>query len=194
MENFLPQAYYGHVLLISRMDDPGVERYDLKLIPVTDMTEEDGAMLLLRRSGLIKSKTLITEAAEDDRQQAKEFSNTLVGLPLALDQAGAYIRANHKTIRDYARLYETRRAELLHLRGEYGFGHPDSVVTTWSLNFEKVGREAQELLRFFAFLWPDAIPEELIIAGRGVLGPILEPVASDELRLDSAAKNYSNTH
>ena len=189
--DFLPRDYYGHVLLTTRMDDPGAEVYSLEQIRVKSMLEEDGATLLLRRAGFIGEKSLVAEAPGGDSKEAAALTNALGGLPLALDQAGAYIRENRKTLHDYATLYKAQRAELLRYRGDYGkaFKYPESVVVTFTLNFKKVGDEAQELLRFLAFLAPDNILEELISSGACFLGPILEPVAGDEVRFDKALKN-----
>jgi len=50
---------------------------------------------------------------------------------------------------------------------------------------EKISPAAAELLRFCAFLHPDAIPEELIINGAAELGPTLQPVATDPISLDA---------
>jgi hypothetical protein len=86
------------------------------------------------------------------------------GLPLALDQVGAYVQETSCSLATYLDLYQPRQAELLKRRGEMILDHPTSVATTWSLSFEKVERAnaaAAELLRRCAFLHPDAIPEEL---------------------------------
>jgi hypothetical protein len=59
----------------------------------------------------------------------------------------------------------------------------------WSLSFQKVEQAnpaAAELLRYCAFLSPDAIPEELITEGAHHLSPLLQSLASDPLKLDDA--------
>ena len=84
---------------------------------------------------------------------------------LALDQAGAYIEETQCSLADYLDLYRTRRAEVLKERGGLMGDHPDSVATTWSLSFQRVKEKnaaAAVILRFCAFLAPDAIPEEII--------------------------------
>jgi len=111
------------------------------------------------------------------------------GLPLALDQAGAYIEETSESVSNYLTIYERQRAELLNRRGGLVPGHPDSVATTWSLAFEHVERAnpaAIELMRFCAFLAPDAIPEELISEGAPYLGPVLQPVAANRSKLNTA--------
>jgi tetratricopeptide (TPR) repeat protein len=113
----------------------------------------------------------------------------LKGLPLALDQAGAYIEEVSCSPQDYRRLYQIRRAELLKERGGVAPDYPESVATTWSLAFQKVEQgnpAASDLLRLCAFLAPDAIPEEMITKGADHLGPQLQAMASDPLALNRA--------
>ena len=108
---------------------------------------------------------------------ALQISEELGGLPLALDQAGAYIEETSCSLSDYLSLYRTRRAEVLKERGGLTGDHPDSVATTWSLSFQRVEEKnaaAADLLRLCAFLAPDAIPEEIITAGAEHLGPLLQ--------------------
>ncbi|HJT56824.1 MAG TPA: tetratricopeptide repeat protein, partial [Ktedonobacteraceae bacterium] len=110
-------------------------------------------------------------------------------LPLALDQAGAYIEETGCSLGDYLTFYKTRRNRLLRVRGESATGHPEPVATTWSLAFEKVERAhpaAAELLRLCAFLQPDEIPEAMIMEGAPELGPVLQPVATDVFELNEA--------
>ena len=90
------------------------------------------------------------------------------GLPLALDQAGAFIEETQSSVSDYLDLYRQRQDLLFKRRGGPGKDHPEPVATTWSLSFERVGQLdplAAELLRCCAFLAPDAIPEQMIIDG-----------------------------
>ncbi len=97
-----------------------------------------------------------------------QIVTALDGLPLALDQAGAYIEETRCGLSQYHDLYATRRKELLLRRGRFPIDHPDSVATTWSLSFQKIEQEnpsAADLLRLLTFLDPDAIPEEIITSG-----------------------------
>lgn len=178
-DDLLPQQYYGHVILTTRMHDV---RPDVQKITVANMLPKEGATLLLRRAG-------IQDASERDRELALELSHKLDGLALALDQAGAYIGGRQVTLEGYIQRYETERTEVLRYRGKYGGAYPDSVATTWSLSFEKV-RQANplgaELLSLFAFLAPDAIPEELMTQGAPELGPTLSTLAENLTPLDAA--------
>lgn len=111
------------------------------------------------------------------------------GLPLALDQAGAYIEETGCSLAAYVQLYQTRSGELLGLRKSLAADHPEPVTTTWSLSFEQVkqaNRAPEALLHCCALLAPDAIPEELLSEGASELGNVLGPVAADPFKLNAA--------
>src|SRR5207245_6492712 len=75
----------------------------------------------------------------------------LDGLPLALDQAGAYIEESGCNLSDYLNRYQAGRLKLLHKRGSFDFDHPASVTDTFSYSLdkiEKISRTAVELIRF----------------------------------------------
>ena len=74
-------------------------------------------------------------------------------------------------------------------RGRLATDHPDPVAATWSLSFEKVHKAnpaAADLLRLCAFLDPDGIQEEIFTEGASELGPTLQPVAADPIKLNEA--------
>jgi hypothetical protein len=147
--------------------------------------------LLLRRAGLLALQAELDMANLDDQSIAYAISQELDGLPLALDQAGAYIKEAPCLLPDYLQRYQQRRTDLLQTRGTLSKDYPTSVATTWSLSFEKVTEAnpaSAELLNLCAFLSPNSIPEEIITEGASYLGPILYPVATDPLQLDLACK------
>ncbi len=112
-------------------------------------------------------------------------------LPLALDQAGAYIEETSCGLQGYLQLYQAQGIRLLKERGGLVTDHPDPVATTWSLSFknvEQANAAAAELLRFCAFLAPDAIPEELFTESAAELGPTLEPISADPSRFNAAIR------
>jgi tetratricopeptide (TPR) repeat protein len=185
VHGFIPQSAKGHVLLTTQAQATG----DIQAIEVRDMLPEDGALLLLTRAKIIKPGAPLSAAAGVARDIAMQISTELGGLPLALDQAGAYIEETRCGLASYLDLYRQRRAELLKRRGGFGPDHPESVATTFALSFEEVASAnpaAADLLRACAFLHPDAIPEEIFTKGAAELGPNLGPVAADSLKLDTA--------
>jgi hypothetical protein len=85
------------------------------------------------------------------------------GLPLALDQAGAYIEEAQVSPGEYLKLY---RREGGKLRAKPGATPDhDSVTRTFSLAVERLGERAKDIIRMCAFMAPDAIPEEILTAG-----------------------------
>jgi hypothetical protein len=125
------------------------------------MVPEEGALLLLRRAGVIAKDKLFADAGETDRQLGLQLSKELGGLPLALDQAGAFIEETDRSLSEYAELYASEKVNLLAERGTLG-EHP-SVTVTFSLAFEKVATNnaaAADLIRLCAFLAPEAIPRK----------------------------------
>lgn len=187
-EPFLPKAGPGHILFTTRAHSlSGIAQR----LEVRKMEPEIGALLLLRRAGLLALSARLDTTTLTDGVIACEISQELDGLPLALDQAGAYIQEAPCPLADYLALYRTRRREVLQIRGSFDQNYPASVATTWSLSFEKIHQAnpaAAELLNFCAFLAPDSIPEKLLTAGAAYVGDILSSIAIDPVQLDLACK------
>jgi tetratricopeptide (TPR) repeat protein len=182
---YFPPNSHGHILLTTRTQVAGgiATRQEIE-----KMEPEEGALLLLKRASIISNGSL-DSASQEDRTHAITISTLVDGLPLALDQAAAYIEETGVNLPGYIDLYSKRQAKLLSLRGGLAPGHPEPVSTTWSLSFEKVEQAnlaAADLLRFFAFLHPDAIPDDLISKGVMHLGPSLQSVANDLIELNQA--------
>jgi tetratricopeptide (TPR) repeat protein len=153
------------------------------------LSPEQGTLFLLRRAGRLAADATLKQASEQERDQARMLCEELGWLPLALDQAGAYIEETQCGLTDYLQRYQTSRARLLKWRGDLINDHPLPVATTWSLSFQNVEQKnpiAADLLRLCAFLAPDAIPEELITQGAAVLGPVFASIAADSMVLDEA--------
>jgi len=180
VQSFLPVQFVGHLLLTTRAQVTGKLARRLE---VDTLDRKVGALLLLRRAGLVKSNALFDAVSSSDQSMALALTEELGGLPLALDQAGAYIEETQCSLANYQQQYQTRRAELLAHRGMLVDDHPEPVATTWSLSFAKVEAAnpiAAELLRICAFLAPDAIPEELLIEALKTPLPASEEAGSKD--------------
>ena len=119
----------------------------------------------------------------------------LGGLPLALEQAAAYIQATGDTLAGYLALFRQRRAEML-ARGE-PTGYSKTVASTWALAFDRLQQTAPGavgLLRLLAFYAPEAIPLRLLLQPRPGLAerlgdevvPVLVPLLEDRLAASDA--------
>ncbi len=124
--------------------------------------------------------------AKPRKMAASELAGELGNLPLALEQAAAYLVTREVSFADYLESYRRRGLELLGTtQPEAGTRH-DPVAITWSLNFRQVERESPasaDLLRAAAFLAPDAIPDELFLKGGGEISDRLGGALANGERL-----------
>ena len=180
IRDFLPGSAKGHLLLTTREHAVAAlaER-----VRVEGMSPDEGTSLLLRRTGRIAKDGSLADASAADLHTARELSKELGGLPLAIDQAGAFIEEKQLSLSEYAELYASEKAALLAERGS--LGDHLSVTVTFALAFRKVAEKsaaAGDLLRLCAFLAPDAIPEEIFTAcDSSVLGEALADAAKNKL-------------
>jgi tetratricopeptide (TPR) repeat protein/DNA-binding XRE family transcriptional regulator len=178
----------GHVLLTMRAQTTGTLAQSFE---VRKMEEPEAALFLLRRAKYLTADASLEDASAADRDSALEIARLLDGLPLALDQAGAYIEETACSLTDYLDHYYRRRAPLLDRRSRSASNHPASVTATLSLMIERVEirhAPAADLLRLCSFLQPDAIPEGLILDGAPALGSPLALLARDASAFDAAIK------
>ena len=183
---FLPPSLGGHLLLTTRAQAVGRLAYRLA---IETLLPEHGALFLLRRAALIAPDAELLQVSPQERELAVQISQELGELPLALDQAGAYLEETGMDLAEYWQIYQQHRATLLQERRGLVTDHPEPVASTWSLSFQRVEEKnpaAADLLRMSAYLAPDAIPEEVLTAGASQLGPVLAPVAADPLLFNQA--------
>ncbi len=176
---FLPPAGRGQVLITCR--NPAWPPGQLLGVPV--LATEVAADFLERRTG------------DPDRTSAVELAGQLGGLPLALEQAAAYLQATGTRLADYLALFRRRRGELL-ARGE-PVGYSGTVATAWRLAFDLLEQSephAAGLLRLLAFCAPEEIPLPVLLqpppglAGRlgPSVAPALEPLLDDPIAANDA--------
>jgi hypothetical protein len=139
----------------------------------------DAAGLLLARTG---------EAGPEAEAAAATLAATLGGLPLALEQAGAYVAATGAvTLASYAELFATRALELLRRGQPLGYQH--TVATTWSLALQRLHESepaAVDLRTLASFLGPDDLPLLLLAKHANELPEPLAATAADPLALADA--------
>ena len=172
VENFIPPRAQGKVLITSRasvFDMLGVT----EPVALASFEVEEAVRFLYQRLG--KEVEL---AIETDINDAAALAEELGYLPLALEQAAAFILRRKVSFGIYLKKYRKQKISLLEKVKPQQKNYPKSVLTTWSINFEQVqesSETAAELLKFSAFLSPDAIPYELLFRGSTKLD---EPLAS----------------
>jgi hypothetical protein len=179
VERFLPPAGPGRVLITSQNPNwPPGQALD---VPVLG-TE-------------VAADFLVNRTSDPDTQAAAELAAELGGLPLALEQAAAYMQAAGESLAGYLASFRQRRPDLLG-RGE-PTGYRGSVATTWALAFARLERSAPRavgLLRLLAFCAPEAIPLRPLLQPRPGLTKglrrkvtkVLEPLLEDRLAATDA--------
>ena len=179
VQRFLPPAGRGRVLITTQ--SAVWPRGQAVEVPVLDTG--------------IAAGFLVNRTGDPDERAAEELAGELGGLPLALEQAAAYIQATGTTLAGYLAVFRDRRADLL-ARGQPA-GYPKTVVTTWVLAFEDLQHAAPGaagLLRLLACCAPEAIPLRLLLRPREGLAeqlsdevtPMLAPLLEDELAAGDA--------
>jgi hypothetical protein len=180
VRGLVPPAGQGRVVITTQYGSwPGRQVLD---VPVLDQAV--AAEFLLDRTGA---------SGAEEEAAASELAGELGGLPLALEQAGAYMQASGRRVGEYLRLFRARRAELL-ARGDPA-GYDKRVAATWSLAFAALGADgpAAGLLRLAACCAAEDIPLSLLLrpgvaAGDldAVVAPLLAPLLDDDLARDEA--------
>jgi tetratricopeptide (TPR) repeat protein len=163
VQRFLPPAGRGRVLITSQsaMWPRG------QAVEVPPLGTRVAAAFLVNRTG------------DPDEQAATDLAGELDGLPLALEQAAAYIQATGTTLAGYLSLFRDRRADLL-ARGEVA-GHPADVAATLGLALSRLRDEAPAaaaLLQLLACLAPEPAPLALLLSDAQVTGELPPDVAA----------------
>jgi tetratricopeptide (TPR) repeat protein len=185
LRSFLPQQRRGHILLTSRahvFQSLGI----VKTLEIHELQPAEARGFLLKRTG--------REGASKEIAEIDALANELGYLPLALEQAGAFILEREASFSNYLAGFRKRRSDLLKEHNPVlGTSHAP-LATTWQLNFEQVENfpASADLLRLSAFLAPDAIPLELLEKGAdevsGSLASQLNDAKDDPLVLDEVLK------
>lgn len=186
MGKFIPTRCKGHVLLTTRCQLVGPH---IQNIEVTTLGRQEGVLFLLRRAKKIELHETSVDVSERAYTASQQVYDLLDGLPLALDQAAAYIDETQISFQDYLDLYATHHTALLQMC-ESGSEkqYPFSVATTWLLSFERIeslNSAAADILRLLAFLHPDSIPDVLLTTAASELGDTLNQAISDPLRFNN---------
>ncbi len=165
LDRFLPTIRQGAILLTTRYQALGTLAQSLNLPP---MKQEEGIVFLLRRAKVLEpgaTEAQICQLASRVLPQyaaAADLVTALGGLPLALDQAGAYLEETQCGLPAYLDLFLVRRAVLLQQRGGGAREHPESVSATFTLAITATARShpaVWDLLRVCALLQTAALDQ-----------------------------------
>lgn len=174
----------GHTLIITRNTDP--EQILAEGIEVMTLSLSESVSLLLKRSKLTDDRRPEVKA------EAAEIVDELGYLPLAIEQAGAFISNSRSMIFKYLKIFRVNRKALLVRKPRGNNTYENSVATTSNVSIERLKTldpGAIGLLHVLAFLNPDEVPTEFLKEGCHVLGDDLKDVISDDLSLQESLEN-----
>ena len=169
LEAYLPPGRGGNILITSRNCTMRNLTLPKNSLEVTEMEENDAMELLLKASCLDPSLMEL-------QIEASKIVKELFHLPLAIDQAGAYIASGAITIGDYLAKYSDHRKTLLSHSEFIGASkYNRSVYGTWELSYEEIQKKAETsdshkanaansamlILKLFPFFHHDGITEEI---------------------------------
>jgi tetratricopeptide (TPR) repeat protein len=162
IDDFFPDSCHGSILVTSRY--AGTKRLG-QAIELDQMVEKEALQLLLGPSGL-----------RTDDTAAKEVLRRLGYLPLAIDQAGAYILKRGLRPKEFLDEFERRKYGIMKETPSYWHYRstlpdqdkaPLSLLTTWemSLSLLRMDEEhtatLEDVLTLFAFFHPVSISEKV---------------------------------
>src|SRR5436305_3632417 len=153
VDALIPRLQGGHVLLTSRLARWSAEVEPLEL---DVLTEEAAAEFLLARTKAWRRPT------PEDANLAVALARELGFLPLALEQAGAYIAERRLTLAAYLEEWHSRHEQVLTWFDPRVSHYPTSVAVTWQTSVERLSAPARRLLERLAWLGPEPIPESLL--------------------------------
>lgn len=172
IEAYLPREEAGHVVITSRNPNWGGSA---GVLQIQVFKRDESVDFIIKRT------------EQDNREDADELADALGDLPLALEQAAAYMEERAVSMADYLKLFQERRAEVLE-RGK-PTAYPKTIATTWDISLQAIKEdlpEAVDLLKLFAFLSPDDIPISLLKEGAGELPEPLRSILQDSIKLNDA--------
>ena len=158
---------------------------------------------LLDREGSIDLLSTLSEVdvrpGSIEYESASKIVEELRYLPLAIEQAAAYVREVTGKFSAYYDAYLKNHKELIQWLPTGNRQYPYSVATTWSMAFDIVGRAyppVTRLLQLFSLMNPDGILIDLLIAGAEGLVELevkLKVKSKFRLRFKSKSKPRSDS-
>ena len=121
------------------------------------------------------------------QKTGKQIAEELGRLPLALEQAAAWLDRSQMPGQEYLELLRSRGADL-YARGQVS-DRSDTIATLWEISVGRITEEnpaAVQLLGVCAYLAPEPIPLDLFTAHADLLPEPLSSAAADRLAFSDA--------
>jgi len=143
VESMLAKLHTGHVVITSRLSQWGDAVEALALDVISEPAARD---LILERTAGRRKPTATDEA------DALALANDLGRLPLALEQAGAFIAKHRGSLQEYRTRWKVQEAKVLTWHDQRTMKYPHSVATTWQTSVERLSDDGRGLLNILCWL------------------------------------------
>ena len=175
---YFPLGGPGHIVVTSR--NPQWESV-AKKVEVDVFRRDESQALLTRRAPALS-------ATETDALAA-----VLGDLPLAIEQAAAWLAETGMQAREYLSLFEEKKIELMEMSPPADYQLP--VAAAWNVSLDHLARTrpaALRLLQLCAFLAPEPISRTLLAAGNRMhVSPELASALRDPIQLGRAIREIN---
>ena len=188
ISTLLPQSGPGHHTLITTRN-PSAEHIPAQgeEVPLFDECESIDLLSSLSDIPLPPNSP--------ETKFALQIVKELGHLPLAISQAGAYIKRVSGTFSEFIESYSKDRARINAWIPNGPRPYPHSVATTWIMSFNEIRKNnptAAELFQLLAFLNPDGILIEFLRSGAPEMDGDLRRLLSDEFEFKSVLLEFDN--
>src|SRR6266550_725976 len=136
VEKFLPPGNGGNILVTSR---------NLELMRITENSMEVLEMEEEEALSLLSKSAKLNYTSENIQNMGKQLITKLGGIPLAIDQAGAYILTFKCPLDDYLELYAKNQDELMSnplFEGASDYG--SCTYGTWEISMKEIEARAAQ--------------------------------------------------
>ena len=168
----LPPGVPGHVIITSRRGGFAA----VGAVQDLDVVGLEDAVALLR-----------SRVPRLEQQIGEQIAGELGRLPLALEQAAAYLDVSQVPAGEYLLLLRDRPGQMLE-RGVVA-GRPDTIATLWDISVSRISAQdpaAVQLLGICAYLAPEPIPLDLFTTHPDRLPGPLAAAAADPVAFNDA--------
>ncbi len=176
IREFLPTKG-GHLIVTTRRqeyDDVGIK------VAVDVFTEQEAVAYLKKLTGITNQE-----------KEMAELAKTLGYLPLAIGQAGAYIKNQYITIQQYLNHYKQSAVKLLEAQQLTLDDRSETIATTWDISLKAIEQDEGEphlsltVLQAMAHLHAEDIPRDVLekwLQGQRVaVDPVSTQLALDKI-------------
>ncbi len=156
IREFLPTKG-GHLIVTTRRqeyDDVGIK------VAVDVFTEQEAVAYLKKLTGITNQE-----------KEMAELAKTLGYLPLAIGQAGAYIKKQKMTVQQYLNNFKQSAVKLLEAQQLALDNRSETVATTWNISLKAIEQDEEKnnephlslpVLQAMAHLDPEDIPRDIL--------------------------------